>query len=51
LPSIASAALLIWVFYGSHSKSEEITGFIALVIASLWDFRAKKHACTNKCSD
>lgn len=51
LVSIASAALLLWVFYGSYSKSMEMTGFIALVIASLWDFRAKKHACINKCSD
>jgi len=51
LLSIASAALLLWVFYGSYSKSLEMTGFVALVIASLWDFRAKKRACINKCSD
>jgi len=51
LLSIASAALLLWVFYGSYSKPMEMTGFIALVIASLWDFRAKKRACINTCSD
>lgn len=49
--SVASASLLLWVFYGNYSKSLELTGFIALIIASLWDFRAKKRACINKCSD
>lgn len=42
LLSIASAALLQWVFYGSDSKPLEMTGFIVLVIASICDFRAKK---------
>jgi arsenite methyltransferase len=43
--SIAAAALLIWVFYGAYSKPLELTGFAGLVVASVWDFRAKKAAC------
>ena len=50
LLSIASAVLLLWVFYGIYSKPLELTGFIALVIASAWDFRAKKRACAEKSS-
>lgn len=50
LLSIGAAALLLWVFYGSYSKTLELTGFIALVFASVWDFRAKKRSCVEKCS-
>lgn len=50
LLSITSAAVLLWVFYGSYSKPLELTGFAVLVFASLWDFRAKKRACVEKCS-
>jgi len=46
LLSIASAALLSWVFFGSYSKLLELIGFVALVLASVWDFRVKKHTCT-----
>ena len=49
LLSIASAALLLWVFYGVYSKPLELTGFIVLVIASVWDFCSKKRACAGKC--
>ncbi|MAT66718.1 MAG: hypothetical protein CMN57_13890 [Gammaproteobacteria bacterium] len=49
LLSITSAALLLWVFYGTYSKPLELTGFIALVFASVWDFRAKKRACAGNC--
>lgn len=49
LLSVASAALLVWVFYGSYSKPLELTGFIALVVASVWDFRAKKRVCVDQC--
>jgi len=45
LLNIASAALLLWVFYGSYSKPLELAGFVALVVASVWDFRIKKHFC------
>jgi len=45
LLSIASAALLLWVFYGSYSKPLEMTGFAVLMIASVWDFRLKNRAC------
>ncbi len=45
LLSIASAALLSWVFFGSYSKPLELTGFAALMVASVWDFRIKKRAC------
>lgn len=49
LLSLAAAAVLLWVFYCSYSKPLELTGFAALVIASAWDFRAKKSGCTQKC--
>lgn len=45
LLSIASAALLSWVFFGSYSKPLELIGFAALVFASVWDFCVKKRAC------
>ncbi len=45
LLSFASAALLIWVFYGSYSKPLELIGFAVLMVASVWDFRVKKRAC------
>lgn len=48
LLSIAAATLLLWVFYGSYSKPLEITGFIALVIASIGDIRAKKRVCIER---
>jgi hypothetical protein len=47
--SLGAAALLLWVFYGSYSKSLELTGFALLVVASVWDFRAKKRVCTDSC--
>lgn len=47
--SVAAAALLIWVFYGSYSQVLEIAGFVGLVAASLWDFRAKRRAGAAKC--
>ncbi len=49
LLSLGAATLLLWVFYGSYSKPLELTGFALLVIASLWDFRAKKRACSDSC--
>lgn len=50
LLSVAAAALLLWVFYSSYSKPLELTGFAALVAASVWDFRAKKRAGSVKCN-
>ena len=49
--SLAAAALLLWVFYGHYSKPLELTGFALLVIASLWDFRAKKRVCSTCVDD
>lgn len=49
LLSLGAAALLLWVFYGSYSKSLELTGFALLVVASVCDFRAKKRVCTDSC--
>ena len=49
LISLGSATLLLWVFYGSYSKPLELTGFALLVVASVWDFRVKKRACTDSC--
>lgn len=49
LLSLGAAALLLWVFYGSYSKPLELTGFALLVVASVWDFRAKKRVCADSC--
>jgi len=49
LLSIASAAMLLWVFYGSYSKPLELSGFAALIFASIWDFRTKRRLCGDKC--
>lgn len=51
LLSVASAAMLLWVFYGSYSKLLELSGFAALIIASIWDFRTKRRICRDKCKD
>ena len=51
LLSLAAAALLLWVFYGSYSRPLELAGFAALVIAAVWDFRVKKRVCTQKCNN
>lgn len=48
--SVASAAMLLWVFYGSYSKPLELAGFAALIIASIWDFRTKRRICVDKCT-
>lgn len=45
LLSLAAAALLLWVFYGCYSRPLEALGFVGLVAASAWDFRAKHLAC------
>ncbi len=45
LLGLAAAAVLFWVFYGSYSKPLELAGFATLVVASLWDWRAKKRTC------
>lgn len=47
--SIAAAALLLWVFFGAYSKSLEMFGFALLILASVWDFIAKKRACPSAC--
>jgi len=47
--SVASAAMLLRVFYGSYSKPLELTGFVLLIIASIWDFRTKRRVCVDKC--
>ncbi|VAX14573.1 hypothetical protein MNBD_GAMMA24-1595 [hydrothermal vent metagenome] len=49
--SLGAAALLLWVFYGQYSKPLELTGFALLVIASLWDFRAKRRVCNASTCD
>jgi len=48
LLSVASAVLLLWVFYGHYSKPLELTGFVCLVVASVWDLHEKKRVCTEK---
>lgn len=49
LLSIVAAATLLWVFFGSYSKPIEMLGFGLLILASIWDFRAKKRACSSTC--
>ena len=49
LLSLGAAGLLFWVFYGNYSKSLELTGFVLLIIASVWDFRAKRRICADRC--
>ena len=45
LVGLASAALLLWMFYGHDTRPLEAIGFVGLVAASAWDFRAKHLAC------
>lgn len=47
--SAASAMILLWVFFVSYSRPFELSGFVGLIIASLWDFRTKRRVCTGKC--
>lgn len=49
LLSIASAAVLVWVFFVSYSKVLEMGGFAILLLASLWDWRLKKQSCAARC--
>lgn len=51
LLSVAAAGLLFWVFYGSYSKPLELTGFAVLIVASVWDWRVKRRACSTSCSE
>ena len=44
----ASATLLLWVFYSRYSRPLEALGFVGLVSASVWDFRAKHWACSSE---
>ena len=46
LLGVASAALLIWVFHGRDSRPLEAMGFLGLVSASIWDFRARHRTCS-----
>ena len=48
--SIAAAALLLWVFFGTYSKPLEMLGFVLLILASIWDFMDKKRACSSTCN-
>lgn len=47
--SLGAAGILLWVFYGSYSKPLELMGFALLVIAAIWDFRAKKRVGADSC--
>jgi len=50
LLSVVAAALLLWVFFGAYSRSLEMLGFALLILASIWDFVAKKRACSSTCN-
>ena len=45
LVGLASAALLLWVFFGHDTRLLEFSGFVGLILASAWDFCAKHLAC------
>jgi rhodanese-related sulfurtransferase len=43
-PAISAAVglvLILWVMYGSYSRLVELLGFALLVVATLWDWRAR----------
>ena len=43
-PTISAAiglGLILWVMYGSYSSVMELLGFAALVVATVWDWRAR----------
>ncbi len=42
-PTVIAACglgLILWVMYGSYSRGMEFVGFVLLIIAALWDWRA-----------
>ena len=45
LLGVAAALILLWVFFAEYSSVGETMGFALLIIASLWDLRAKKRCC------
>lgn len=40
--AVVGASLVLWVMFGSFNRVLEIAGFAALVVATVWDWRAKK---------
>jgi drug/metabolite transporter (DMT)-like permease len=48
--SVASAAMLPWVFYGRYLEPLELAGLAALIIASIWNFRARKSVRVDNCT-
>ncbi|HKI60668.1 MAG TPA: MerC domain-containing protein [Mariprofundaceae bacterium] len=48
--SLAAAALLLWVFFAAYSRPLEMLGFALLILASIWDFIAKKRARSSTCN-
>jgi hypothetical protein len=41
--AVAGAALIAWVMFGSFDRVLEVIGFLALVSATIWDWRLKRH--------
>jgi rhodanese-related sulfurtransferase len=44
-PTVVAAlglGLILWVMFGSYSRLTELAGFVLLVAATLWDWRARK---------
>lgn len=42
-PTVIAAlglGLILWVMYGSYSRAVELVGFVLLIVATLWDWRA-----------
>ena len=40
--------LIVWVMYGAFNRVMEITGFVLLITAALWDWRASIAAGVSK---
>lgn len=38
--AVLGLALILWVMYGSYSRAVELAGFVLLIVAALWDWRA-----------
>ena len=46
--AIIGAALIIWAMFVSFNRVIELTGFAGLLVAAIWDWRAKKCEITTR---
>ena len=38
--AVPGLGLILWVMYGSYSRGIELAGFVLLIAAAIWDWRA-----------